>query len=1033
MNGNESTSEILMNARYLMKGENWTDLTKRVSNAIAEAEKTPELKKEWAKKFTEIIQKKEFVPASPFMMNAGVKEDGMNNHLFSCYVLPIEDSLTQIYRTIADTAKIFQVAGGVGYDFSSLRPKGCATSTSGGTSSGPLSFMRVFNASCNELKAGGRRKGAQMGVFRIDHPDIEEFINIKQDLTQLTNFNLSVAITDAFMQAVRDDEMIMLQFESHPEKDHEVSAKSLWDQIVKGAWKCGEPGLLFIDRANEKDPIGGISSTNPCWAKGTLIAHEKGLVPVEKIKVGDRVYVGKNELETVVKVFDNGKQNVLEIKGTGGYQNIITPDHKVCVVSKGLINAANLQVEDELEIQKGGSFTSGGDKRRGRLAGLICGDGSFSGARLMLSFCMQDKKFVDKEFIPTLQEIFHTSAKTYTRTQRSGNDIYRWGCGKSEALEFSKKYSTKKHVAPATLTAGKEFIRGYIEGLFYADGHAEVSNSMALALSSVHRNFLQDLQILLCQFKIKSSIYKVKRTGHQTDEKYGIKNAKPCYRLQISGRSRDIFCDEFELLTKHTKEMLKPKKKGYKDKAVKVTNITSIGQRRVFDFTTDGSKLVYANGIRSFDCGEQFLPPYGCCDLGSINLAQIIRRGKFSWDHYKEIIRIAVRFLDNAIDINNYTLPEIKEQQLAQRRIGLGVMGLADLFVKLGIPYDSDEALLMSQELTRILRETSKAASEDLAKEKGAFPAQNLSKLKDEPPLRNATCTTVAPTGSISIVAECSSGIEPIYAITVERRHDLADHDVIVEINPLFLEIAKKQQFYSEALIAGIRENNGSCQGVEGIPEDIQSIFKIAADITPDDHVKQLAAWQEGIDNAVSKTINLATSATIEDVEHIFSMAYDLGCKGITVYRDGCRGAQVLSSGIQKEERPDVVLGKTIRVPTSLGTMYITVGIINGRPFEVFVSLRTGGTNAGADAEGLARMVSLALRTKVSVYEIVKQLKGIGSGAVVFHKGRTITSIPDAIAYALEKYFLDSKVAHPDDHAQFASGSEGSYCKDCDT
>ncbi|MHA1833242.1 MAG: LAGLIDADG family homing endonuclease [Candidatus Baldrarchaeia archaeon] len=285
---------------------------------------------------------------------------------------------------------------------------------------------------------------------------------------------------------------------------------------------------------------------------------------------------------------------------------------------------------------------------------------------------------------------------------------------------------------------------------------------------------------------------------------------------------------------------------------------------------------------------------------------------------------------------------------------------------------------------------------------------------------------------SISIVAECSSGIEPIYAITVERRHDLADHDVIVEINPLFLETAKKREFYSEALIAGIRENNGSCQGVEGVPEDVQTIFKIAADIKPADHVQQLAVWQESIDNAVSKTSNLPSSATKEDVARIFMMAYDLGCKGITVYRDGCRGSQVLSAGVKKQERPDVVPGKTIRVPTSLGTMYINVGIIDDRPFETFVHLSSGGTNAAADAEGLGKMVSLALRTKTSVYDIVKQLKGIGAGAAVFHKGRTITSIPDAIAYALEKYFLDSKVKHPDDHAQFASGHSGAYCKDCD-
>lgn len=682
-------AEILLNARYLMDGEDWSDLAKRVGTAIAQAEKTATLQEKWAKKFTEIIQKGEFIPASPFLMNAGI-----NNHLFSCYVLPIEDSLTHIYKTIADAAKIFQVAGGVGYDFSSLRPKGCPTTTSGGTSSGPLSFMQVFNASCNELKAGGRRKGAQMGTFRIDHPDIEEFINIKQDLSQLTNFNLSITITNTFMQAVRDDTSIMLQFKKHPKMDREIRAKILWEQIIHNAWKCGEPGVLFIDQINEKDSIGNISSTNPC--------------------------------------------------------------------------------------------------------------------------------------------------------------------------------------------------------------------------------------------------------------------------------------------------------------------------------------------------SEQPLPPYGCCDLGSIDLSKLFHGGKFNWVRYEEIIKIAVRFLDNAIDVSYYTLPQTKKQQLTERRIGLGIMGLADSFVKLGIAYDSLEAYAISEDFARTLKDTTKAASEALALEKGAFPSQNRSKIKDNPFIRNATRTTLAPCGSISIVAECSSGIEPIYALTVERRHDLKGHEVIVEVNPLFLDVAKKRGFYSKELIEKIKKNRGSCQGIKDIPEDVRNTFKIAADIQPDDHVKQLIIWQKFIDSSISKTINLAASATEEDIEKIFWMAYEGGCKGITVFRDGCRGSQVLSSGTKKEERPDVVPAKVIRIPTSLGKMYITVGIVNDRPFEVFVNLNTGGTNAAADAEALGRMISLALRTKTSVLEIVKQLKGIGAGSAAFHKGRSIMSIPDAIAFALEKYFLDVKVDHPDDHAQFASGTEGVYCKDCD-
>ncbi|KKK85907.1 hypothetical protein LCGC14_2768550, partial [marine sediment metagenome] len=418
--------------------------------------------------------------------------------------------LTHIYKTIADAAKIFQVAGGVGYEFSSLRPKGCFTTKSGGVSSGPVSFMRVFDASCNELKAGGRRKGAQMGTFRIDHPDIEEFINVKQDLSQLTNFNLSVTLTETFMQAVRDNGSIMLQFKGHSQADRKIQAKVLWKQIIENAWKCGEPGILFIDRINDKDPIGNITSTNPC--------------------------------------------------------------------------------------------------------------------------------------------------------------------------------------------------------------------------------------------------------------------------------------------------------------------------------------------------AEQPLPPYGCCDLGSIDLAKLFSRGKFDWARYEDLIKIAVRFLDDAIDVNYYTLPQIKEQQLSERRIGLGIMGLADAFVKLGIAYDSSEARAISEDFARTLRDTSKATSKALAIEKGAFPSQYLSKIKDLTLIRNATCTTVAPTGSISIIAGCSSGIEPIYALTIERRHNLPGFEVIWEENKLFVDIAKEQGFYSKALIEKIKKNSGSCQGIDEVPKDIQTIFKIAADITPINHISQLAVWQKFID-----------------------------------------------------------------------------------------------------------------------------------------------------------------------------------------
>jgi len=681
-----SNAQVLLNLRYLQKGENWEGLVKRVAETVSQKD----LK--WTSTFIDMIKSGEFIPASPFMMNAGI-----NNHFFSCYVLPVEDSLKGIYKTVADAARIFQMAGGCGYDFSSIRPEGSPTSKNPkGEASGPLSFMKVFDASCKEISSGGSRKGAQMGVMHINHPDIYKFIKVKRDLTQLTQFNISCAVTEKFIKAVEDDEEFQLHFPNFSQNDKKIRARDLWKELVHSAWLTGDPGLIFIDRFNEEDSIGGIRATNPC--------------------------------------------------------------------------------------------------------------------------------------------------------------------------------------------------------------------------------------------------------------------------------------------------------------------------------------------------SEQGLPPYGCCDLGSINLSALVEDKTFDWVKFDELIKTSVRFLDNAIDVNNYTLPEIKERQLRERRIGLGIMGVADALIKLGLSYDSEDGRKFCKDVAHILDKASLEASQELAKEKGAFPDQPKSKLKDDPPIRNAMRTTIAPTGSISIIAGCSSGIEPIFALAYTRHHDLKGYETLDEVHPLFIKVLKNRGIYSKGLIDKIKKNKGSCQGINEVPKDIQRLFKIAADITPEDHIRMTATWQEHIQNGISKTINLPNNATEEDVENAYLLAYKLGCKGITVFRDGCRGdVQVLSTSTPKvEERDEVVQGSTTKVRTSLGTMYVTVNVVDGKPFEVFVQISKGGTNAAADAEGIARLVSLALRSKTNVKHIVKQLKGIGSGEATFNKGRVIASIPDAIAYVLEKQFLEEKIEHPDDHGKyFPSGSEGTYCKDC--
>jgi len=661
-------AKVLLGLRYFQPGEDWNALAIRVAKAIAAAEINQALKDRYTKEFTEIIQSGEFVPATPFLMNAGV-----SNFLFSCFVLPIKDSLAGIMQTASDSAKIFQATGGVGYCFSSLRPSLAPTTKSRGKSSGPVSFMKIYDKVCEVIKTNGRR-GAQMGVMHISHPDIEEFINIKQDLTQLTNFNISCDISDEFMEAVEEDKEFQLHFEGYSQQDRKVSARALWKQIIHNAWKTGDPGLLFLDEANRKDPIGGIQATNPC--------------------------------------------------------------------------------------------------------------------------------------------------------------------------------------------------------------------------------------------------------------------------------------------------------------------------------------------------GEVPMPPYSCCVLASIDLSKLVKNGRFDFDRFNQLTALGIRFLDDSIDVNEYTLPEIKERQQNERRIGLGIMGLADALIKLNLQYDSIEADEWCERLADRFRRVADIASQELAKEKGSFPLQDKSKLKDAAPIRNCMRTAIAPTGSISIIAGCSSSIEPIFALVYKRHHDLADHKTLYENNELFIEIAKERGFYTDSLMSRIAKNKGSCQGLRGVPKDVQKIFRIAADIDPLAHVDMLLTWQAFIDQSCSKTINLSNGATEDDIEAVYLKAHKGGAKGITVFRDGCRGGQqVFSTGeVHPEERPDKVEGTIHKVKTALGTMYITVGEVQGKPFEVFATLSKGGTHANADTEGLSRLVSLALRSHVPVVEIVKQLKGIGSGSSAFNKGKVVLSIPDAIAWILEKEYLDEKV-----------------------
>lgn len=682
------TAETVLEKRYLSRDEegNVTETTEellwRVASAIAKAEENyGGDASSVARQFFDMMAQQIFMPNSPTLMNAGTEL----NQLSACFVIPVEDSIDGIFKAVWDMAKVQKSGGGTGFSFSRLRPKGDIVKTTKGVASGPISFIKIFDASTEQIKQGGKRRGANMGVLDVHHPDIEQFINAKREEGILRNFNLSVVVTDAFMKALRNNEDYDLVNPKTKELVKKESARRIFDLMIDGAWKNGEPGTVFIDTINKHNPtpnVGKIESTNPC--------------------------------------------------------------------------------------------------------------------------------------------------------------------------------------------------------------------------------------------------------------------------------------------------------------------------------------------------GEQPLLPYESCNLGSINVANFAVDGSIDWDHLKDAVWTAVRFLDDVIDINGYPIIEIENNTMANRKIGLGVMGFADLLFKLRIPYDSREGVEFAENLMSFIQDESHKASAALAEERGEFPNWKDSLWEEKGmKLRNATTTTTAPTGTISIIANCSSGIEPAYALAFRRRNIL-DGEEFFEVNSVLEDCLKEEGIYTDEVISKIAEA-GTIQDIEEIPEDLKSIFKCSLDISPEWHVKMQAAFQRYTDNAVSKTINLPNDATRKDVEDAFLLAYDLGCKGVTVYRDGSREEQVLSTGkseAEREERrspkpvvspeprprPKITTGRTIETKTGCGALYVTINEDEHGIAEVFVQLGKSGGCAASQTEAIGRLLSVALRSYLKPEALIRQLKGIRCPSIGFDKGEIVTSCADGVAKVLEKH-----------------------------
>jgi ribonucleoside-diphosphate reductase alpha chain len=659
--------------------------------------------KEMEEVFYRLMTERVFLPNSPTLMNAG-RELGQ---LAACFVLPVEDSMEGIFDALKNAALIHKSGGGTGFSFSRLRPKNSRVGTTGGVASGPVSFMRIFNTATEQVKQGGTRRGANMGILRVDHPDIIEFILCKEKDGSLNNFNISVGVTDAFMAAVSEGTSYDLLDPRDRSVVGRLDAGEVYDTLIARAWKNGDPGIIFLDRINKDNPtpeLGEIESTNPC--------------------------------------------------------------------------------------------------------------------------------------------------------------------------------------------------------------------------------------------------------------------------------------------------------------------------------------------------GEQPLLPLEACNLGSLNLAKFVSRSgdgpRIDFEALKQAVHWAVRFLDDTIDRSLYPLPAIDAMVKGNRKIGLGVMGFADMLYTLGIPYNSEAAISTAERIMKFIQEESHEASRMLAEVRGPFPNIDRSVFSGRADCRyrNATTTTIAPTGTLSIIADCSSGIEPLFALSFVRH--VMDDDELPEVNSVFEMTARERGFYSREMMENIART-GTVSDLEEIPEDVREVFVTAHDVTAQWHVKMQAAFQQYTDNAVSKTVNLPRDATADDVRKVYDLSYRLGCKGVTIYRDGSRESQVLSFGEKKpaedgflslvKERPETLLGFTSKMVTGLGTLYVTVTEYEGRPFEVFATIGKSGTSTTAKTEAIGRLVSLALRAGVRVDKIVEQLKGIGGEHPVFQKDGLVLSIPDAISRILEKRYLKGVDRKP--NGGRVRSLKGEVCPEC--
>jgi ribonucleoside-diphosphate reductase alpha chain len=1087
------------------------DTWARVAMAAAAAE-APENRAEHALEFAQALAGHRFLPAGRILAGAGTARSVT---LFNCFVMgTIEDSMDGIFSAVREAALTLQQGGGIGYDFSTLRPKGAAVRGVAADASGPVSFMDVWDSMCRTIMSAGSRRGAMMATLAIDHPDIETFIDAKRERGRLTNFNLSVLVSDAFMDAVKADAPWELKFGGQVYRT--VPARDLWDRIMRATYETAEPGVIFIDRINAENNLGyceTIAATNPCVTGDTWVATADGPRQVHELvdKPFEALANGRTWPSDRRGFFSSGVKPTVLLSTREGYSLRLTADHRVRKVTRqtrwstdwAWIEAGMLAPGDEVLLHDHRAVTGWGadtqqERDEGYLLGLLVGDGTLKSDKAVLSVWAGARTVNGGDARPGVRGVMNTALEAAMRlphradftgwTAVAERGEYRLAIGALKMLAHAHGMTPDdKRISAHIEQRSSAFQATFLRGFFDADGSVQGTQtkgvSVRLAQSDLAR--LEAAQRMLLRLGIASTLYRERRgagTRLLPDGKGGRKAyaTEAQHELVVTGDNLPVFAERVGFSDTDKQQRLTTALANYRRSlnrerfSATVESVTPPGNAEVFDAAIPGLNAFDANGLWAHNCGEQPLPPYGACLLGSINLAKLIKQPFETEAHLdvEELARLtktAVRLLDNVIDVSRFPLPEQANEAKNKRRIGLGVTGLADALIFCRTRYGSPESVALIDQWLSVLSDAAYLASTELAAEKGAFPLFDAHEFLNRPftlrlpqeiraaiaknGIRNGLLTSIAPTGTISLFAgNVSSGVEPVFAYTYTRRVLQPDGTHTTETVEDHAYRAFRAKFGEEA----------------ALPD----YFVTAQTITPDDHLAVQAAAQRHIDSSISKTINVPVSIAFEAFKDVYRHAYELGCKGCTTYRPNDVTGSVLQTTVEAEsepvaapaparpresaggvvymtrplDRPDVLVGETYKIKwlNSDHAFYVTVNDIvkdgRRRPFEVFINSKN--MEAYAWALALTRMISAVFRRGGDVSFVVEELKAIFDPRGGQWSGeRYVPSLMAAIGDVIERHMIDIGFIAPHDAplmpqerravAVAAEGSPARFCPRC--